>query len=221
MLRRSVPRLGLSAIAVSCFAVLALGSSPASAIVTLALSDNDATPTSARVGPNGSIVLTVRLNSNSEQTTGLDYYLRVSGPGSGHFRILDRNLVGSAYPVPYQDDTTVEQSPGSLLNTDNDFDLGGAVANVNVPNGTGTFTVANITIGVEPTAPIGFYTISTFSQPGTGWVGVGSPIPTEGEFFQHGSFLLEVPEPTALGLLPLAAAAFIRRRRRGLCRGGC
>jgi hypothetical protein len=193
--------------------LIAVASAPTLATVSLTLSDGDATPTYARIGAGGSVVLTVRLNATSEQTTGLDYFLRASGAGSsGLFSIGGRSLAGSAYPVPYFDDATVTVPADALLDPDNNVDLGGSVPNVNVPVNAGNHLVANLTLNVSPSAPDGVYTIETFSMPGTGWIGAGPSFP-EAPFNSHATFTLEVPEPTSLGLLALAASTLIRRRQ--------
>src|SRR5689334_6746337 len=78
----------------------AVYATPAQAAVRLELVDNDGTPASTTVLPGASFTVTARLVSTqaSEQITGADYYLNVSGAAAGKFRITGRDTTGSAFP---------------------------------------------------------------------------------------------------------------------------
>ena len=192
-----------------------LPSTGAFAAVSLNFTDNDATPTAASVSSGSSFTVTLNLTSTAEQTTGLDYFLRDNTfvSGTPRFRITDRNIGASTYSDPFNGDAAVEAQPASLLNPSTDLDLGATLANPSSPNGAGTFLVANYTFAVDPTTPLGTYTISTFSQPGTGYQ-AGPPLFTDMPFNQHATFnVTVVPEPSAVALLGLGAIGLLRRRR--------
>jgi MYXO-CTERM domain-containing protein len=206
----------------------AVYATPASGLVRLELADNDATPTSTTVLPGASFTVTARLVSTqaSEQITGADYYLSVSGAAAGKFRITGRATTGSSFPDLIKGNNGDNGSnPGVLdaafavLNPRNALDLGGSVANVNAPNpGNSSYLLAFYTISVPVNTPNGTYTLSTLSEPGTGWVGA-APLFNEQAFAQHGQFSVtvqaaggSVPEPT--GALAVAGAMALGRRRR-------
>ena len=174
---------------------------PASALVRLELVDNDATPASTTVLPGASFTVTARLVSTqaSEQITGADYYLSVSGAGAGKFRITGRDTTGSAFSdLIKANNGDNGANPGvldaafSVLNPRNALDLGASVTNVGAPNpGNSTHLLAFYTISVPSNTPTGTYTLSTLSEPGTGWVGA-APLFNEAAFSQHGSFTVTV-----------------------------
>jgi hypothetical protein len=201
---------------------------PAGALVRLELVDSDATPGSTTVVAGGSFTVTARLVSTSagEQITGVDYYLNVSGAAAGKFRISDRNTTGSTFSdLIKANNGDNGTNPGvldaafSTLNPRNALDLGAGVANVNVPAaGNATYMLAFLTISIPANTTPGTYTLSTTSEPGTGWVG-GAPLFTESAFSQQGSFSVTVnatgavPEP-ATGLVALGGVLVMARRRR-------
>jgi hypothetical protein len=170
------------------------------------------TPTQ-NITPGGTFNVTLSLQTTAgEQVTGVDYYLQeLSAAG---FFIVDRNMAASPFAgVIFFDDTLVESSgdaaapagPDNALNTRNDYDLGGDTS----PTGTtvtGTVFVGTFTIGVPNTLTQGQqFTISTTSNPGTGWVGPG-PSFTDNSFNSNASVLLTVvPEPATWSLLGLGA----------------
>jgi hypothetical protein len=199
----------------------------ATALVRLELVDNDATPTSTTVLPGASFTVTARLVSTltSEQITGADYYLNVSGAAAGKFRITGRDTTGSTFSDLIKANSGDNgANPGvldaafSVLNPRNALDLGASIAYVNAPNpGNSTYLLAFYTISVPINTPNGTYALSTLSEPGTGWVGA-APLFNEAAFSQHGSFTVtvqaagQVPEPT--GALAVAGAMMLGRRRR-------
>lgn len=155
------------------------------------------------VGSN--FTLTVTLTSTAELTTGLTYFLQdpTAPPSAPRFQIVARDTTGSTYSFLTTDNATVLATPGSLLNPSNDFDLGGGVANVNAPNGPGTYFVANLTFTVLPGTPQGTYSIqftpnSTASGPGPNF----DEIPVTR--FDY-TVVTDVPEPTSASLLLFAA----------------
>jgi hypothetical protein len=196
-------------VALSATLVFAVAAAPALATVSLTISDNDATPASAVVGPGQTFKFTVNLVSTAEQTAGLDYYLTTPN-GSGLISIVDRNTTGSTYVDPlFADDATVESPPSNILDPRNDHDLGALATGT---NGAGTFLVAEFTMMVSASAPNGLYTIqTTTAQPSEGWI---DPDSGEHPFTSHGLFTISVPEPASAAVAGiLAAGAVIRRRR--------
>jgi len=193
------------------FAALLCCAAPASATVSLTLSDTSGAPNSQVVGAGQTFSFTVNLVSTSEQTDGVDYYLTTPN-GSGFFSITGRNTAGGMYNDPlYYTDTVVESSPSNILDPRNDNDLGGLAT---TPQGAGTKLVANYTLLVDAATPNGVYTINTTSNPGEGWVGGTAG---DNPFNSHGTFTVSVPEPataTGLSLAMLTLASLIRRRRR-------
>lgn len=173
-------------------AALAWASRPATAAVLLGFSDNDASPTAGAVAPGGSLGLTVWLTSSGEQSTGLDYQLRVpAATVSGLLRVTSRSMAGSPYSDPFFTDTEVATAPGSLLDPSNDLDLGATIANPLSPLGAGTHLVANFALAIGATTPLGIYTIETFSQPSLGYTGA-SPTFSDHAFDGHASYQLVV-----------------------------
>jgi hypothetical protein len=161
----------------------------------------------------------VRLNlittSTTEQTTGLDYYLRALGTGSGLFMITDRSISTSPYSDVIWDDATVETQPQSVLNPQNAWDLGATVSNPNAPvSGNTTQLVALYTLLVNASAPSDSYVIETISDAGTGWVGNAADNFNDHEFNFHGSYnVLVIPEPAMLGAMGLGMIVCAVRRR--------
>jgi hypothetical protein len=188
----------------------------ASALATVSLNFNGVSSVSVVKGNTFS--LRVNLVATSEQTTGLDYYLRALSLDN-KFIITDRNISTSPYNEVNQSDAAVETLPDSILSLKgdgiirNEWDLGATVTDVFVPQSAGTKLVSLYTILVDPTTANGSYTLETYSQPGTGWVGT-SPSFTESPFNTHASMqVIVTPEPAAIGVLGLAAVGLVRRRR--------
>ena len=199
----------------------------ARASVSLAFVDQDGTNNgSVNVAPNGTFNVRLNLvttNSTTDDHTGLDYYLTMLGSGSGLFSIQDRNIGASLYNDMVAEDPVVEALPSALLDPRNDNDLGAAIANSTSPTegvGTytaGTFLVAIFTIKVDPTTPLGTYSLQTTSDPGTGWVGRhdATPLPfPDNEFAQHANYTIVVPEPTGLAACGALCLVLGRRRSR-------
>lgn len=206
--------------------ILLMGATAARATVSMSLSDGDATPTSVIVFPGSTFSVTATLVASTERLTGIDYYLQTSGAAAGKFRITGRNIGSSAFSDVIKPDTGDNGSnPGitdtnySLLNPRNSLDLGASIANVATPLNPGTYALATYTISVPAGTPAGTYTLTTMSDPGTGWV-AGPPLFLENAFNSHGTFSVTVqattpvPEPsTGLMLVGLATAGLLRRRR--------
>ena len=192
-----------------------LCAAPALATVSLQITDNDATPGSTVVGAGQPFSFSVRLDSTSEQTAGLDYYL-TTPDGAGLFTIVGRNTAGGMYNDPlYYTDTTVTTSPSNILNPRNLNDLGGLATNT---LNAGNYLVANYTLMVSAAAPNGQYTIQTMvlNPAIEGWI---DPLSGEHPFNSHGSFSVSVPEPAGVAaatLLALGAASRRRRHRHGI-----
>ena len=190
----------------------------APAAVSLSITDGVGTPTAGNANRGGTFSFALNLVSTSEQTTGLGYFLETTGAGNGLFSIVDRNIAGSTYSDAVAPDATVEAAASALLDPRNNTNLGATLANVNSPNGAGTFLVANYTISVSPTAPLGTYTIQTFSAAGDQYAG-GPPNFTNGTFASGGTYSVTVvPEPATAGALAAAGlvGALARRRRRSM-----
>jgi hypothetical protein len=215
------------ALGVVAAAVVAAVAPVASATVGIALSDGDATPTSRVVIPGTTFTVTANLVSTGEQVTGVDYYFQVTGAAAGKVRLTDRNVGASPFSDLIKADVGdngsnpgVEDASVSLLGPRNGLDLGASIANVNVPAGAGTHFLGAYTFSVPATLVPGTYTLSTTSDPGSGWV-AGAPLFSEAEFNQHGSFTFTinpppapVPEPVVgLGVVAIGGMMLRRRRR--------
>ena len=195
----------------------------APAAVSLSITDTSGpSPTSETVNPGTtgtavSFILNLVTTAN-EQTTAANYFMRVGSQqvdltNTQFFRIAGRDLTGTVYPLVYNQD--VVTPPASLLNPENDQDLGGSVANQNAPTPavSGTYRVASYSIAVAASTPQGTYTLTTFSLPGFGYAGPG-PNFDDFSFAQHATYqIVVVPEPAGLGLAGLAAVGLLARRR--------
>jgi hypothetical protein len=197
-------------------AVAAFAASPAAAAVSLSITDGSGPPTSGTATRGTTFSFALNLVSTAEQTTGLAYFLETNAAGSGLFAIVDRNLAGSTYSDPAAVDAVVEAPASALLDPRNNNNLGASLANVNAANGAGTFLVANYTISVSATAPLGTYTIQTFSATGAGYAGPASSGFANGDFAAPGTYAITVvPEPgTAAGFIGVGLAGLAARRRR-------
>lgn len=185
----------------------------ARAAVSLSFSDGSGVLTAGTAERGGTFTVTLSLTSTTEQTTGLDYFLSAAGPASGVLRIDDRSLAGSPYSEPLNPEASVEAVAAATLNPDNDLDLGAVLANQNVPQPAGTSLVATYRFAVDPSAPLGTYTITTFSPDGQGYVG---PFPfQEAAFAQQASYQVTiVPEPAGAAGVGAGMALLAARRRR-------
>jgi hypothetical protein len=169
------------------------------------------TPSTNTVASGGTFNVTLTLQVTAgEQVTGLDYYFQELA--SAGFFIVSRNIAGSAFSERLFSDAQVassadNQAPAgadNALNTRNDFDLGTIVPDQNVPTGSGL--IANFVIGYNGAAAPGTqFTITTFSNAGTGWTGPGPTFP-DNVFNNHASMIITIiPEPATWSLLGLGA----------------
>lgn len=191
------------------FALALYPCAAAPAAVNLALVDNSGPPNATTAGPNSSFTVSLKLTAGSEQVTGVDYFLKAST--SNIFTITSRNsqTVGSAFPDVFSSDSSV--APAGL-NPQNAINLGGTVSNPNVPVSNNTFEVADYTISVAANAPAGVYTITTVSNPNTGYEGPGPTFP-DTPFDQHATYTVTVPEPATAALMGLGLVSLFARRR--------
>jgi hypothetical protein len=215
-------------------AVGLLGALPACgamAAVSLILTDNDGTPQATTINKTTTTTFNVTVNLNSTSTatgdtaSGVDYFLQIAGPAggtSGQFKITTRSVTSSAFPDTFKSDATVATSPDNLLNPQDANDLGGVVnspsATTNTTGGpvaNGTFNVANYTLTIDPQTPNGVYTLSTFSNPGTGYQGPAANGFADAQFSAQGTFTVTVtPEPSSAMLLGAGVLGMALRRRR-------
>jgi hypothetical protein len=192
----------------------------AGASVTLSFS-----PTSTQVSPGGTITLNLSLTSTAEHTVGLDYFLRAAsntgGSATGLFTITGRTIPANS---PYSDPTStniavldpnsanLKLTRGTFTNS-NGSDLGATASAEQV---AGIFPVATYTLSISPSAPIGSsYTISTYSDPGSGY-SAGSD-QNFGVFpftSQASATVTVVPEPAGIGLCVIALGALAARGSR-------
>lgn len=183
------------------------------ATIILSLTDTDGSPNSTIVAQGSSFTVTVKLTSTSEQTTGLSYFLEENGAGNPHLQITGRNIAGSFYPELTTSNGQVLSFPGSLLNPRNDYDLGGGITDLNSPVGAGTFFVADITLLVLPSTPLGTY-ILAFS-PNSVAAGPGPDFAEIAVNTFSYNVVAQVPEPGSalfLGAGSLLLGIYSRRR---------
>lgn len=174
-------------------ALAALGLFPASssmAAVSLAITDNDASPAQAIVAPGGVLNVSVKLLSTSlaaaDSVIALSYQLQATGPGNGVFTLISRDTVGApangftdftATNLAILDNTLAKNFPARLnpinFNGDpNKGDLGATLADLTSPisntdpGGAATgpdfnpALVANYGLSIAANAPAGVYTLS-------------------------------------------------------------
>jgi hypothetical protein len=210
------------------FAAIAIAAMPAAfarASVSLIFDDGDSLPTKTNVAiaAGSTFTVGVYLNSTGEETTGLNYYLSAPGAGSGHFKITNRVLTGSTFEASTTDNAVVLNATNALLDPDSGVQLGGGLTDAQAAAGffygTGTFLSAIYTIQVLPGTLGGDYQIKTVSDANSGWSGSQHDTPpfNDHPFANQGTNAYTVsvtPEPGALGLLLMGAAAAVGTRRR-------
>ncbi|HEY1768700.1 MAG TPA: PEP-CTERM sorting domain-containing protein [Chthoniobacterales bacterium] len=144
---------------------------------------------------------------------GFSYWFQQNNASPYYFSITNRDITGSLF--------TDLQTPGlsypQNLSPINANDLG-ALLPVSTPaEGAGTYLVANLTIAIDPSTPIGVYTIQDVVSGGkTSFIfnssGTGFRIPAS-------AFTITVvPEPTSIALVVIGSlgviALIVRNRRR-------
>lgn len=203
------------------------------------------TNSSVSVAPGGSFSFTVDVvspdSSQTDGVTGLDYFLEATSSfnqsaANGAFTIQSRNTVsdGSEFGgsgVTYVSDSSVT-SAGNVPNISstgannlgspppagtyiNGVNLGGQENSMYSPVQNATAIVADYSISVAANALPGVYTLTTYSQPGTGY----SDATINGSdqtFSQPASYTITVtPEPASAGFgLILGLGALMHRSRR-------
>jgi MYXO-CTERM domain-containing protein len=202
-------RIGKRSVPLALFGLAACSATQALGAVSLSITDSLGDPGQVSVNPGQSFAFRVSvIVTGGEEPTGLDYFLRSSSVPAG-FRITARNFTTNNSAFPDQNNTTLTGDEGDL---NPDTALLGATRDPGTL-GNGTFTVTDYTLAVGPSAAPGTYTITTASNPGTGYtVGSGNDQPLNG----HGTYQVTVvPEPTGLAAAAAGAGllALARRRR--------
>jgi hypothetical protein len=207
--------------------------------VSLVFSDNDATPNATTVVAGQSFNVAVKLISTSsastDQAVAVTYVLQSTGPQAGTFTLTGRDATtGNPSANPFSDfvnpNSQVLNPPDAKLNPRNKIALDAVAADPKVSvgnnygNGLTTYNpalVATYSIAVDPNATPGVYTLTTFSNPGTGYSDpgfndrtfvappVGSP--------NGNSFTVTVvaaPEPSTAILFGIGSVGMLLRRRR-------
>jgi hypothetical protein len=179
---------------------------------------------SASVSAGGTLNVQLTLQVTAgEQVTGLDYYFQeLSAAG---FFIVSRDITGSAFSDAYFSNAQVAHSTDAqppagadnALNPRNDYDPGAVTNPVGTVAGSGL--IGNFVIGVGAGVAPGVYTISTTSNPNTGWVGPGPNFPDHA-FSNQASIQVSVPEPATWSLPGLGAIGaiclhYLRSRNKG------
>lgn len=164
--------------------------------VDLAWLDNDGTNSGWLGARNATFTLTLNISS-SEATTGVDYYLTTPDgfvTPTAYFTLTQRDITSSPYSDTYFSNTQIATAPANALNPQNDLDLGATLNNVNNENVPGTYLLAKYTFLVNNATPLGTYTISTASNPGSGWIGA-APDFIESPFNHHASYSIKIDVP--------------------------
>ncbi len=195
-------------------AALLLAAGIGHSAVMVTLTDNDGTPSVGSGDAGQPFSINVTLISGGDQTTGLTYFLTdpTASIGNEHFRLIGRDITGSPFSDLITTNGVALGAASATLDPDNNHDLGGSLADINVPLGAGTFHIANLMLLVLPTTPNGIYTIEL--TPNTVAAGAGPGFPdTQVQRFSYTVSTPSVPEPATAGLLMLGGLCFGTRTR--------
>lgn len=191
-------------------ACLVLITTNLSALVVFSFSDNDLLPTSSVINAGDAFSFDVQVTSTSEFLLGATYFLNVNPQGSGLFSIANRVTTNSSFPDLQSNNSQVLAPASALLDPQNNDNLGGTVANTNLPLGPGNYFVATLTISSSASLPLGVYTIGFTDTTIATDDGFNDVEPVRGTYT-----VTVVPEPSTLLLGSLGMCAlFLRRRRR-------
>jgi PEP-CTERM motif len=194
------------------YLLLALGllaCNAAQGAVTLGFSDTVGAPNAVTINPGESFIVTLSFTSTAETTTGIGYYLEALGAANGQFRIITRDVTVSAFSDLATANNIALAPPNDLLAPTNAFALDALVADLNLPNGIGSFTVATFTIQSDAGIAPGNYTLGTNSA-----LFIDENFSEISGVSQATYGVTVIPEPGSALLLGLGAAGVMLRRRK-------
>ncbi len=203
--------LKLKKTVIGLFALFAISSTSARATTTLQFVDRTLSGANNQATVQKGQEFDIRLNlitSASETVTGLDYFLKALGNGNGLFLIVDREISTSPWDDTLYADSVVEMQPASVLDPQNEFDLGAVVPSAPPPTNT-TQLVAFYKLRVNAAAPNDSYTIETSDSLWSNGI-------DDAPFNFQGSYnVIVIPEPATAAMIALPLMAWtIRARRR-------
>jgi len=147
----------------SILAALALTSVCSAQTAVFNYNDGVGTPNAGSYHPGDSFTFSINLTyvagGSVPNLEGLSYWLQQTSPAGSpfNFSVTLRDATGS----PFSDLQTPSLTYPQSLNPSNANDLGGAQPVGPGPLGSGTYFVANITVSIDPSAPIfGTYVLS-------------------------------------------------------------
>ena len=191
-----------------------IGAANAASIVTF--SDGLADPASTTVNAGDTFSFTLQLTTDI-QTVGITYTLETltGSLSSGQLRLTGRNTTGTTFSDLATSNGVALTAANALLDSVNNNDLGGGVADVFTPNPAGSLFLATYTVQALPSISPGTYTIrlssSSVVASGTFPDFFDAPISNTATNIYT---VTVVPEPTSTALMMVGLVSLAARRRR-------
>jgi len=182
------------------------------------------TATSGAYTPGSTFTFDITLSVTSggsdpiTNVNAISYWFQTSGMNTGYFTITNRQFTAGPNTSPWQDPQTPGITyPQHIQPGGNENDLGGTG---NTQPSDATYFVARITLQIDPSTPVGTYTISTTTIANGGPRSVvGGTDNVAHELPATTYTITVVPEPATLSLLGLSGLGSfgltVLRRRRG------